>query len=71
MLYEVSVDESRVTSVKSRPEHPMEQKFADGTASYRAYGDELMYAGIPIDRVLLNRRGGDFAAIIYTLKKVQ
>lgn len=37
----------------------------------QAYGDELMYAGIVIDREELNRNGGDFASVLYTLKKVQ
>ncbi|MGN1183613.1 MAG: alpha-galactosidase [Oliverpabstia sp.] len=38
---------------------------------YTAYGDELMQAGIPIDREDLNKKGGDFASLIYTLKKVE
>lgn len=37
--------------------------------SFKSYGDELMYVGIPVDRDDLNRQGGDFAAIIYKLKK--
>ena len=37
---------------------------------YKAYGDELMYAGIPIDRTELNRRGGDFASLLYVLKEI-
>ena len=37
---------------------------------YRAYGDELMYAGIPVDRTELNRRGGDFASLLYVLKEI-
>ncbi len=37
----------------------------------RAYGNELMYAGIPIDREALNKKGGDFASILYTLEAVQ
>ena len=38
---------------------------------YRAYGDELMYAGIPVDRTELNRRGGDFASLLYVLKEIE
>ena len=38
--------------------------------TYRAYGDELMQVGIPIDREDLNKKGGDFASLLYTLKKV-
>ena len=36
---------------------------------YRAYGAELMYAGIPVDRRDLDRKGGDFASLIYTITK--
>lgn len=36
----------------------------------KAYGDELMYAGIVIDREELNRNGGDFASVLYTLKEI-
>jgi len=38
---------------------------------YKAYGDELMYAGIPVDRTELNRRGGDFASLLYVLKEIE
>ncbi len=37
---------------------------------YKAYGDELMYAGIPVDRTELGRRGGDFASLLYVLKEI-
>lgn len=36
----------------------------------KAYGDEIMYAGIVIDREELNRNGGDFASVLYTLKEI-
>lgn len=36
---------------------------------YQAYGDELMYAGIPVDRELLNKAGGDFASLLYVLQE--
>lgn len=36
----------------------------------QAYGDELMYAGLVIDRHELNRNGGDFASVLYTLKQI-
>ena len=39
--------------------------------AYKAYGDELMYAGIPVDRTELNRRGGDFASLLYVLKEIE
>ena len=38
--------------------------------TYEAYGDELMRAGIPVDRQELNKKGGDFASLLYTIKKV-
>ena len=38
---------------------------------YRAYGDELMYAGIPVDRELLNKEGGDFASLLYVIEKAE
>ena len=41
------------------------------TPSYEAYGDELMYAGIPIDRNLLTKRGGDFASLLYVIESAE
>lgn len=41
------------------------------TKSYQAYGSELMYAGIPIDREELNEKGGDFASLLYVLEKIE
>ena len=38
---------------------------------YQAYGDELMYVGIPLDRERLNKKGGDFASLIYVLKEAE
>ncbi|MCR5293734.1 MAG: alpha-galactosidase [Lachnospiraceae bacterium] len=36
--------------------------------AYKAYGDELMNAGIPLDRSEFYAAGGDFAALIFELK---
>ena len=36
-----------------------------------AYGDELMYAGLVISREDLNRKGGDFASLLYTIEKIR
>ncbi len=36
---------------------------------YVAYGDELMNAGIVIDRETLSRAGGDFASLIYEIEE--
>lgn len=46
--------------------------FCDGMEETRCIrtGSELMYAGIPIDRGYLYRKGGDFAAVMYTMEKV-
>ena len=38
---------------------------------YQAYGDELMYAGIPIDRERLNKNGGDFASLLFVLQEAE
>lgn len=35
-----------------------------------AYGDELMYVGIVIHRDDLNRKGGDFASLLYTIEEI-
>lgn len=43
-----------------------EVEYAD--KKYQAYGDELMYAGIPFSRELLNQMGGDFSSLIFVLK---
>lgn len=37
--------------------------------SYKAYGDELMSMGIPVNKGDLGTMGGDFSAIIFVLKK--
>jgi alpha-galactosidase len=41
------------------------------TRSFTAFGDELMYAGIPVEREDLLRQGGDFAALFYELEADQ
>ena len=59
--------------LKGLKEDALYQVSLEGTPlkDYRAYGDELMYAGIPVDRTELNRRGGDFASLLYVLKEIQ
>lgn len=37
--------------------------------TFQAYGDELMHAGLVIDRTALNTKGGDFTSLIYVLKE--
>lgn len=34
------------------------------------YGSELMYAGIPIDRKILTKSGGDYASVLFELKMI-
>jgi alpha-galactosidase len=72
ILYEVTCDVSPVSGY----ENPFAAIYGikedpHAVITYKAYGDELMYAGIPIDREDLNKKGGDFSALIFTLKKVE
>lgn len=41
----------------------------EGLRSYRAYGDELMEAGIPIKREDLSKKGGDFASLLFLIRE--
>ena len=69
--YEVSCDMAPVTSYDAKIAEAYGHKIEeDSVKTYQAYGDELMSAGIPIDREELNKKGGDFASLLYTLKKV-
>ncbi len=38
--------------------------------TFQAYGDELMNAGLVINRLWLDIKGGDFSSLVYTLKEV-
>ena len=69
--YEVSCDMAPVTSYDAKIAEAYGHKTEeDSVKTYQDYGDELMSAGIPIDREELNKKGGDFASLLYTLKKV-
>lgn len=69
--YEVSCDMAPVTSYDAKIAEAYGHKTEeDSVKTYQAYGDELMSVGIPIDREELNKKGGDFASLLYTLKKV-
>ena len=69
--YEVSCDMAPVTSYDAKIAEAYGHKTdEDSVKTYQAYGDELMSAGIPIDREELNKKGGDFASLLYTLQKV-
>ena len=69
--YEVSCDMAPVTSYDAKIAEAYGHKTdEDSVKTYQAYGDELMSTGIPIDREELNKKGGDFASLLYTLKKV-
>lgn len=37
--------------------------------TFQAYGDELMNAGLVIDRLWLDIKGGDFSSLVYVLKE--
>ena len=39
--------------------------------TFQAYGDELMNAGLVINRLWLDIKGGDFSSLIYTLKEAE
>ncbi len=41
------------------------------TVSYETWGDELMYAGIPVDRKLFAERGGDFTSLVYIVEAAE
>lgn len=71
-LYEVSCDIQPVAEYDERiAEIYGIQDKGDMLMTYQAYGDELMHVGIPIDREILNEKGGDFASLLYILKKVE
>lgn len=38
---------------------------------YQAYGDELMQIGIPICRTDLDKKGGDFASLLFLIQKTE
>ena len=35
------------------------------------YGNELMNAGIPVERKLLDKLGGDFTSLLFVIKAVE
>ena len=43
---------------------------SDPVKTYQAYGTELMYAGIPINRDLLNRKSMDFSSLLFMITQV-
>ncbi|MCI9124920.1 MAG: alpha-galactosidase [Eubacterium sp.] len=47
------------------------QEEEEAVQVYQAYGAELMYAGIPINRTDLMIKGGDFASLLYIIKKIE
>ncbi len=69
-LYEVSYDTTPDTPVDSRLEAAYGiRSDKNPVKTYQAYGTELMYAGIPIDRDTLKRKSMDFASLIFVIKK--
>lgn len=70
MLYEISYDTTSDTPID--PEMAAAYGIVlgdDSMKTYKAYGTELMYAGIPIDRNLLNRKSMDFASLLFIIKQ--
>ncbi len=39
--------------------------------TYQAYGTELMYAGIPINRDTLNKKSMDFSSLLFVIKQIE
>ncbi len=71
-LYEVSVDYSSLAELD--PVLVLIYGLKEGgdtVKTYQAYGDELMNAGLVIERLWLTIRGGDFSSLVYTLKEVK
>ena len=67
----LTADQTKVKTIKFRWNTPVNKKSRILGGSWeRTYGDELMRAGIPVDRQELNKKGGDFASLLYTIKKV-
>ena len=65
--YEVNCDMSPTASFDEKTGRNFGYQLnCDQVHTYKAYGDELMGAGIPIDRQELNKKGGDFASLLYT-----
>lgn len=71
MLYEVSLDTTPASSVPTnilafyghRPDN-------DTTWKVRMHGSTLMYAGIPINRIILTLKGGDFASLLFDVREI-
>ena len=70
-LYEVSVDYSPAGEFNPKITHVYGTKADEGCIrTYKAYGSELMNAGVVIERAWLGIRGGDYSSLIFTLKEV-
>ena len=70
-LYEVSYDTEPDIPFAQGPAEVYGIKMdTDLVRAYQAYGTELMYAGIPIDRETLNRKSMDFGSLLFVIKQV-
>ncbi|GFI51408.1 alpha-galactosidase AgaA [Lachnospiraceae bacterium] len=70
-LYEISYDTELDTPVEPALAATYGLKIEKDTVkTYKAYGSELMYAGIPIDRNLLNNKSMDFSSLLFVIKQV-
>lgn len=62
-LYEVKYDITPAVCKEKNAERE--------SITYHAYGDELMYAGIPVSRKYLTRKGGDFSALLFLISETE
>lgn len=71
MLYEVRYDAEIGVPFDEKLAEIYGIRLGENKKVYRAYGTELMYAGIPIDRGELNRRSMDFSSLLFIIKQVE
>ena len=70
-LYEITYDTTFDTPVDPEMMAVYGVKIgSDPVKTYQAYGTELMYAGIPINRDLLNRKSMDFSSLLFMITQV-
>ncbi len=66
----------RITSHWGKPDDDFtqnwrhEEQFVELEKTWEAYGDQLMHAGIPLDRRTFNLGGGDFTSVLFDIEEV-
>lgn len=69
-LYEISYDTTPDVPLAPELAAAYGIKLGDNPVkTFQAYGAELMYAGIPIDRDALKRKSMDFASLLFVIKQ--